>query len=63
MDFCKCGSIFINDKCTNQRCPSKSQKSKNWVIDGRGMDFTKPLSYEEAAGQAKRLNKKDTNKQ
>ena len=59
MDFCKCGSIMINDKCSNEHCPGKSQKNKDWVIDGRGMDFIRPVSYEEAAGQARRLNKQD----
>ena len=62
MDFCKCGSIIIKGECTNQHCPDKDQKSTEWVIDGRGMNFEKPLSYKEAAGQAKRLNKRDKNK-
>ena len=59
MDFCKCGSILINEKCTNEHCPSKSQKHKDWVIDGRAMDFKKAVSYEEAAKLAKRLNMKE----
>lgn len=62
MEFCKCGSIIIKGECTNQHCRKKDQKSKEWVIDGRGMNFEKPLSYEEAAGQARRLNSKDKNK-
>ena len=62
MNFCKCGSLIVNDECTNQHCPGKDQKGKEWVIDGRGMNFEKPLSYEEAANQAKRLNSKHKNR-
>jgi len=62
MDFCKCGSIIIKGECTNQHCPDKNQKSSEWVIDGRGMSFERPLSYKEAAAQAKMLNEKDKTK-
>ena len=64
MDFCKCGSILINDKCSNAHCPSKTKKLKGWVIEGQTMDFKKAVSYEDAAKFAKRLNinDKDTQK-
>ena len=61
MDFCKCGSFLINGKCSNVHCPSKSQKLKDWVIEGRSMDFKRPVTYEEAADLARRLNLKDKN--
>lgn len=61
MDFCKCGSILINGKCSNEHCPINSQKHKGWVIDGRAMEFKKPVSYEEAADLARRLNMKEKN--
>lgn len=61
MDFCKCGSIRINEKCSNEHCPSKSQKLKDWVAEGRAMDFKRPVSYEEAANLARRLNAKGKN--
>ena len=48
MDFCKCGSIKIDGECTNEHCPEKNKKSKEWIIDGKERDFTKPISYEEA---------------
>ncbi|MGE4282725.1 MAG: hypothetical protein AB7G87_03300 [Clostridia bacterium] len=59
MDFCKCGSILINEKCSNEHCPSKSQKLKDWVVDGKTMDFKKPVSYEQAAKLAKKLKMKE----
>jgi hypothetical protein len=61
MEFCKCGSIQINEKCSNEHCPFKNQKLKDWVIDGRSMDFKNPVSYKEAAGLARRLDKKKKN--
>lgn len=59
MDFCKCGSILINGKCSNKHCPGNNQKHKDWVISGRKMDFKKPVSYEEAADMARKLNMKE----
>lgn len=61
MDFCKCGSIRIKNKCTNEHCPEKTQKLKDWVIDGRVMEFKKPVSYDDAAGLARKLNEKERN--
>lgn len=58
MNFCKCGSIIVNGKCTNEHCPEKDQKLKDWVIEGRNMDFKKPVTYEEAANLARRLKAK-----
>ncbi len=54
MNFCKCGSILKNEKCSNEHCPSKNKKLKDWVVEGRAMDFKKPVSYEEAAEQTRR---------
>ena len=56
MNFCKCGSLKKNDKCSNVHCPEKTQKRKDWVIGGQVMDFKKPVTYEDAAGLAERLN-------
>lgn len=56
MEFCKCGSIKKNGKCSNTYCPEKTQKRKDWIVGGKIMDFKKPVSYEDAAGLAKRLN-------
>ncbi len=61
MDFCKCGSIEINGKCSNDHCPSKNLKHKDWVIDGRAVDFNKPVSCEEAEKFVRKLNQKDAN--
>jgi hypothetical protein len=61
MEFCKCGSIRVNGKCSNVHCPNNTQKHKDWVIDGRKMDFKKPVSYDDAAKLGKRLNMKDKN--
>ena len=61
MDFCKCGSIIINEKCSNEHCPSRSQKHKDWVIDGKNMLFKKQVTYEKAAEHAKRLDMKEKN--
>lgn len=55
MDFCKCGSIIINDKCSNEHCTHSGQKRKDWVIGGVPMDFKKPVSYDEASKLAKRI--------
>lgn len=59
MDYCKCGSVLVDGKCSNERCPSKSKKHKDWVIYGRSMDFKKPVSYEDAAVLARKLNMQD----
>lgn len=59
MEFCKCGSMRINGKCSNEHCPDKSDKHKDWVIDGRVMDFKKPVTYDEASGLAKKLSVKE----
>jgi len=61
MDFCKCGSIRINEECSNAHCPSKSKKHKDWVVNGRTMDFKKPVSYVEATEFARRLTIKEKN--
>lgn len=55
MEFCKCGSVKKNEKCTNVHCPEKNQKRKNWIAGGMAMDFKKPVTFEEAAGLAERL--------
>lgn len=61
MEFCKCGSIQIDGKCSNVHCPYKNQKLKDWVIDGRDMNFKKPVSYVEASKVAKKLNRREKN--
>ena len=61
MDFCKCGSIKINDKCSNDHCPEKNQKCKGWVVGGRALEFKKPVSFDAADGLAKKMNKKERN--
>lgn len=61
MDFCKCGSIIINSKCSNVHCPEKNQKCKGWVVGGRALDFKKPVSFDAADGLAKRLNERERN--
>jgi hypothetical protein len=55
MEFCKCGSMKKNGKCSNNRCPEKDQKRKDWVAGGIVMDFKKPVTYEEALGLAERM--------
>lgn len=61
MDFCKCGSVMKNGKCSNDHCPGKNQKCKDWVVGGAAMNFKKPVSYEEAADLARRINAKENN--
>lgn len=56
MDFCKCGSMMINEKCSNVHCPEKNQKRKDWTVGGMALDFKKPVTYEEAASLAEKLN-------
>ena len=56
MDFCKCGSIIKNDKCTNEHCPEQNQKSKGWIVDGTSINFKKAVSFEEASGIVKKIN-------
>lgn len=59
MEFCKCGSIKVEGKCSNARCPGKDQKRKDWVVGGMAMDFKRPVSYEEAAGLAAKIKNAD----
>jgi len=61
MDFCKCGSIIINEKCTNAHCQEENQKCKSWIVDGTAIKFKKAISYEEASGIVKRLNNVESN--
>ena len=56
MDFCKCGSIKINDRCTNEHCPEQNQKNKGWIVDGTSVSFKKAVSYEEASDIVKKMN-------
>ena len=58
MDFCKCGSIMTNGKCTNEHCPGKNQKCKAWVVDGVAMNFKKVVLYKDAADLVRRMNSK-----
>lgn len=55
MEFCKCGSMMIQGKCSNDRCPEKNQKRKDWVIGGMALGFKKPVHYEEAAALAEKM--------
>lgn len=57
MNYCSCGSLILNGKCTNRLCPEKNSKHKGWMIEGIAMDFRKPVSYDEAADTAKKLKK------
>ena len=59
MDYCKCGSIIINGKCTNDHCQGKNQKRKDWVAGGVAMGFKKPVTYEEAVKLAKRIKNEE----
>jgi len=61
MDFCRCGSIIKNEKCSNEHCTEKHQKRKDWIAGGMAMDFKKPVTYEEAAGLAERLKRSEKN--
>jgi len=59
MDFCKCGSVIINEKCTNTHCPEENQKCKGWIVDGTSMNFKKAVSFDEASEIVKRLNNEE----
>jgi hypothetical protein len=59
MDFCICGSMKKEGKCTNKHCLEKNDKCKNWVAGGRSMNFIKPVTYEEAANQAEKIRKSE----
>ncbi len=61
MEYCKCGSIIVNSKCTNDHCPEKNQKCKEWVVGGRSLDFKKPVSFAAADSLAKKLNYREKN--
>lgn len=61
MNFCKCGSIMKNGKCTNVHCHEKAQKRKDWVAGGMVMDFKKPVTYEEALHLAEKLKNTEKN--
>ncbi len=61
MDFCRCGSIIINEKCSNAHCPDKNQKCKDWVVGGRALDFKKPVSFDAADSIARRMNAQEKN--
>ncbi len=61
MEFCKCGSIIKEGKCSNAHCTEKDQKRKDRIVDGMVMDFKKPVSFGEAAGLAKRMRDSEHN--
>ena len=55
MNFCICGSLKVNNNCTNKHCSEKNNKNKDWVVEGVALDFKKPVSHEEAVRAAKIL--------
>ena len=55
MEFCKCGSIILNSKCTNEHCPEKNQKRRDWIVGGIPVDFKRPVTYKEAAELSERI--------
>lgn len=59
MDFCICGSIKKDGKCTNNHCHKKNDKCKNWVAGGRAINFIKPVTYEEAANYVEKVKKSE----
>lgn len=57
MDFCKCGSIIKNEKCSNNHCREKNEKCTSWVAGGRSMNFKKAITFEEASNIIEKTKK------
>jgi hypothetical protein len=57
MNFCKCGSITKDGKCTNDHCHENdnNNKRKDWVAGGMSMNFKRPVTYVEASELAEKL--------
>jgi hypothetical protein len=55
VEFCECGSIKINGKCSNKNCPEKRSRRKVWSIKGIVFDFGKPVTYTEAYISAEKI--------
>lgn len=53
MQFCKCGSIILDNLCSNRRCVTRNESLTNWVIGGRLHRFSQPLTLTEAREAAK----------
>jgi len=48
IQYCRCGSIIDNGKCTRLKCPFRPAKYRMWVINNRYLEFDKPVTLEEA---------------
>jgi hypothetical protein len=57
MQFCECGSIIQDGRCTNRRCVSRDERLTSWLIDGVLWRFKVPLTLAEARDAVK--NKAD----
>ena len=55
IQYCKCGSIITNGKCSNKACGG--EKHKGYYIYGAWFDFNEPVTYEEALVTANRIMK------
>lgn len=53
IQYCKCGSIIENGKCTWLKCPFSPAKYCMWVINGRFLEFQKPVTLSKAKAVAK----------
>ena len=48
MDFCECGSIMQDGKCTNKHCTSRNMALLSWIINGKLERFRQPVTLAEA---------------
>jgi hypothetical protein len=52
LEYCKCGSLIINNNCSNRGCKFRANKDKvkkrNWLIGDTKVRTNEYLTYEEA---------------
>lgn len=56
-DFCGCGSIKRNGKCSNKNCTELRTKKRVWVIEGQMLEFGNAVTGPEAAASAAKIMK------
>ena len=55
-DYCKsCGSLIIDGKCSNRKCPAENNKSKIWEIYGMKLEFVKPVTFQTARNKYNKI--------
>ena len=52
-EYCTtCKSILINGICSNRKCTSMNNTSREWLVDGYLLKFEKLVTFEQAKAES-----------